>query len=184
MKTFKQLISEMPVDNDYTEGKRLQATNYRSYLKNTQQDEKTKTVSKWSYNDDYDIHHHSVSHGEKYGTKHYFDVIHKPTGNIHLRLVTHTMDGNLHRVSDLHGAKENTLKTQHLYKHLLQNKKIDTLFSDHTHSPGAKKVWKRLHDMPDIDMKLVDRGKHLPINKNNWNNNYGKFSALFMARVK
>lgn len=181
MKTFKQLLTEMPVDNYDTTAKRLPLYKHDSYMKSHDERKELKHEGTYQVNDDYEVHHHSISYGLKYGDKHYFNVVHKPTGHMHLQLQTHVNPGwQAHRVSNLAGVEGNNLKAHELYHHLLSTGKLKALYSDHTHSTGGKKVWQRLSQMPGINMRLMKKGKEIPIHKV-WQKNYGDFSSLFLA---
>lgn len=173
MRPIRRFLYEMPVMNADTLGKRLVTQKYKKPSDFTHNG-----IS--HYDDNYDIHHIKQDNG-RFGSLHQFHVVHKDSGDVHLKLQTHTADGVAHRVSDLAGSRDNKLKTEHLYKHLLKSGTVKQLYSDYTHSPGAKKVWERFSKLPGIRMRMFKRGREIPLNKNNWGSNYKDMDALFHA---
>ena len=63
--------------------------------------------------------------------------------------------GTADQVTGIVASKENTLKIPALY-HLLIVKYDITLVSDYIQSPGGKKVWERLSDMPGVQVDVWD----------------------------
>jgi hypothetical protein len=74
------------------------------------------------------------------------------TGNIQLKYLS------------AHGRKTSPVRMSHVYKALITDH--DRTLVGTSHSPGAKKLWDRMKDDPDIDVKGIKNGRTVDIDAN------------------
>lgn len=136
MLSFKEYINEAPIRNDIT--KEIGLEPYDDFSSNR------KYISK--------LKDHLVSHFKDGIHGHY--ALHEPkTGKISLGLSVKHLGDKTH-VENLNGFG-NKIPAHEFYHHLITEHGLH-LHSDYSLSRGAEKVWKKLHQMPNIHMQAYD----------------------------
>lgn len=184
MKTFKQFLYEMPHDNDMSASKSsliygivVKKPKAKAYIGDPYYDTNDKKIyyQKISSTPTHDFYR-KVYHNKRSS---------KSRGAVFMAVDKKTKRANMEVSGDLHGNKNkkftvdilssyrnNTLKAHEFYHHLLHAGHVNELISDTSHSPGARKVWKRLSKMPNIKMGAVKKeikGRKITFKKDLYN---------------
>lgn len=171
MKTFKQFLSEEPFENE------VSILHKRPPLPFSLK----RTKSYGGIGKDYEIKHKLKNIDGKPTNE--FNLVHKPTNKVHLTVQTVSNHEGSHIEQWINSFEGNKIRVHEFYHHMLKNGYMKALYSDVSHSPGAKTVWQRLHSLPNIKMMVVDDNKATPVKKN-WNAHYGpnnmsRFVAIY-----
>lgn len=161
---FKQFLTEMPHSNAAMSSKYRQSDltvknrgRGKAYIGAPEQEDNSDydVHKKVSSTDSHDFYKLGKGTDDKY-TK--FVAVDKKTKKVHMSVTgdMHGTEKNKHFAVDYLKASEgNTLKAHEFYHHLIHAGHVNTLVSDDSHSPGAKKVWHKLSQMPNIKMDSV-----------------------------
>jgi hypothetical protein len=140
MKKFKEYLYEMPVVDASISSEKPKS------FRETGDKNKKIPISKIGDNT---VHKLSVFGGPRTSY-----TLHDKEGNIRTR-VAGMQNKNAFIETNLESSENAPVKAHHFYHHLIVNHDIH-LHSDSMHSPGAKKVWSRLHAMPGIQMQTYN----------------------------
>lgn len=167
MISFKQFLSEAPHDNSASDFKYspsmisvIKSKKGKAFIGNPEYadepgSDQYQKISSTATHDFYRWHRpiDKKSHSTE------FYAVDKKTGHVHMHVegTTHGKKNKIFAVDLLRAGHGNTLKAHEFYHHLLHAGHVNSLVSDESHSPGAKKVWHRLSQMPNIKMHTATK---------------------------
>ena len=173
MKTFLQFISEMPlrIDSQSTKDDGIDNNTIKNYYKQR----RSLFKSRGDYDADYE--HKTLPEDKSISRPEVHVLVHKKTGVPHMHVeLSSTEHGQ--QVQSLRSHVDNKVKAHHFYQHLINNHGV-TLRSDDAQSDGGAKVWQRLHQSGEVNMRHIDeKGKDMPIHTDDWFKNYHKVKTI------
>lgn len=210
MISFKQFLSEAPHDNSADDFKyspsmitAVKKDNNKAYIGEPKYSNGKAHHKKVSETPTHEIYRWDRPFNNSSNSTE-FHAVDKKTGHIHMSVegMTHNSDKKkAFEVEVLRGGYGNTIKAHEFYHHLINAGHVDSIVSDSSHSPGAKKVWHRLSQMPGVKMhvalkksrlennrQVISFPKQSEVNKN-WQSNYNsdfnskKYNTRFVAQI-
>lgn len=170
MKRFKTFLNESPMVTDEMEN-----TKEEPRLGHPKNESKRQTMSTIG---DHTVKKFSLGPGRSAYT------LHAPDNKITLTAAGKAGEGNKFYEDSLDSSTKAPIKAHEFYHHLVTNHDIH-LHSDTLHSPGAKKVWSKLHGMEgtktqaynDITKKYTD----IP-HSESLDSHYGKYNTRISVK--